>query len=94
MTRFDIRVRRKQFTQSRIERHKNYQSLLERHYEQSRKKTRGIMVLVFLVILIVAIVVAFLNRTEKPEKSTPQEPVSQLNINKTNELSKREVYRL
>lgn len=94
MTRFDIRVRRKQFTQSRIERHKNYQSLLDKHYEQSRKKTRGIMVLVFLLILIVAIVLAFLNRSEKPETSTPQEPVSELKVEKTHELNKQEVYRL
>lgn len=94
MTRFDIRVRRKQFTQSRIEGHKNYQSLLDKHYEQSRKKTRGIMVLVFLIILIVAIVLSFLNRTEKPETTTPQEPVSELKFEETHELNKKEVYRL
>jgi Na+/melibiose symporter-like transporter len=67
MTKFDIRLRRKQFTQSRIERHKNYQSLMERHYEATRKKTRGMMVMVFLVILIIAILLAFFNTQEKPK---------------------------
>lgn len=67
MTKFDIRLRRKQFTQSRIERHKNYQSLMERHYEATKKKTRGMMVMVFLVILIIAILLAFFNTSEKPK---------------------------
>ena len=35
MTKFDIRLRRKQFTQNRIERYKNYQSLMQRH-DQAR----------------------------------------------------------
>jgi len=94
MTRFDIRVRRKQFTQSRIERHKNYQSLLDKHYEQSRRKTRGIMVLVFLVILIIALVLAFFNENQEAEKPAQQEPVSELKMDKTNTTSNQEVYRL
>ena len=69
MTKFDIRLRRKQFTQSRIERHKNYQSLMERHYEATKKKTRGIMVLVILLILIIAILLAFFGTLEKPKNS-------------------------
>jgi len=76
MTKFDIRLRRKQFTQSRIERHKNYQSLMERHYEASKKKTRGIMVLIFLVILIVAILLAFFNIQEKPNIEKRKDPIS------------------
>jgi hypothetical protein len=73
MTKFDIRLRRKQFTQSRIERHKNYQSLMERHYEARRKKTRGLMVIVFLVILIVAILLAFFGTLEAPEDDKPKD---------------------
>lgn len=92
MTRFDIRVRRRQFTQSRIESHKNYESLLEKHYEQSRKKTRGVMVLVFLLILIIAILLAFFNRPSEPEKSKPEKAVSELKIDKENTIN--EVYRL
>lgn len=80
MTRFDIRVRRDKFTHSRIERHKNYQSLLDKHYELTRKKTRGVMVLVFLLILIIAILLAFFNRYEPPADKAPQEPVSEMKI--------------
>lgn len=86
MTRFDIRVRRDKFTHSRIERHKNYKSLLDKHYEQSRKKTRGVMVLVFLLILITAILLAFFNRFEAPKEEAPQEPASELRMDK--EISK------
>ena len=94
MTRFDIRVRRKQFTQSRIERHKNYQSLLNKHYEQSRRKTRGTMVLVFLVILIIALILAFFNGNQENEKPVQDEPVSELKMEKTNTTNNKEVYRL
>ena len=59
MTKFDIRLRRKQFTQNRIERHKNYQSILERHQEANKRKTRGITVLVILIIIIIATALAF-----------------------------------
>lgn len=86
MTRFDIRLRRDKFTHSRIEQHKNYQSLLDKHYEQSRKRTRGVMVLVFLLILIIAILLAFFNRYETPKEEAPQEPVSELIID--GEISK------
>jgi len=75
MTKFDIRLRRKQFTQSRIERHKNYQSLMERHYEARKKKTRGIMVLVFLVIMIIAILLAFFGTVDQPRKDKPEDKI-------------------
>jgi hypothetical protein len=94
MTRFDIRVRRKQFTQSRIERHKNYQSLLNKHYEQSKRKTRGTMVLVFVLILIIAIILAFFHESQKPETPAPEEPVSELKMDKTIKTSNQKVYRL
>jgi Na+/melibiose symporter-like transporter len=73
MTKFDIRLRRKQFTQSRIERHKNYQSLMERHYEASKKKTRGMMVVVFLLVLVIAIILAFFGTWEAPGEDKQDE---------------------
>jgi len=76
MTKFDIRLRRSQFTQTRIESHKNYQSLMERHYESSKKKTRGVMVLVILLILTIAILVALFNKPEVPIQESPIENVS------------------
>ena len=94
MTKFDIRLRRNQFTKHRIERHKNFQNLMGNYDKSSRKKTRGFMVLVFLLILIVAILLAFFNRPEEPVKSAPQEPVSELKLDKTIEPGNQEVYRL
>lgn len=76
MTKFDIRLRRKQFTQSRIERYKNYQSLMERHTQARKRKTHGIIVLAFLVILIIAILLAFFNAPDKPRDSKEKENVS------------------
>ncbi|MCK5105790.1 MAG: hypothetical protein KAR17_23365 [Cyclobacteriaceae bacterium] len=76
MTKFDIRVRRKRFTQGRIESHKNYQSLIERHYESGRKRTRGMMVLVFLVILVIAILLVFFSTTGEQKQESPKDQVS------------------
>ena len=89
MTKFDIRVRRKQFTQSRIERHKNYQSLMKRHYESGKRKTRGTMVLVFLLILIIAILLAFFNTPEKPKQESSKDKVSFNDTNLNN--NKRDI---
>ncbi len=55
MTKFDIRLRRSKFTNSRIESYKNYQSLLDKHQEYDKKKTRGIILIAGLVLIIVAI---------------------------------------
>lgn len=76
MTKFDIRLRRSRFTQTRIESHKNYQSLMERHYESSKKKTRGVMVLVILLILTIAILVAVFNNPKAPKQESPKENMS------------------
>ena len=75
MTKFDIRLRRRQFTQSRIERYKNYQSIMERHFEARKKRTRGIMVIAFLIILIVAILLAFFGTVEQPKQQPPDEQI-------------------
>lgn len=83
MTKFDIRLRRKRFTQSRIESHKNFQNLMGNYDRSSKKKTRGVMVLVFLVILIVAILLAFFNTREVKKQESPKEQVS-LNIENMN----------
>ena len=69
MTKFDIRVRRQKFTQSRIERHKVFQNLMGNYDRSSRKKTSGVIVMVFLLILIIAIMLAFFTTTEEPSKS-------------------------
>ena len=75
MTKFDIRLRRKQFTQSRIERHKNFQNLMGNYDKSGRKKTRGIIVLVILIILTIAILLAFFNRVEEPKEEQPEDQI-------------------
>ena len=75
MTKFDIRIRRKRFTQSRIERHKDFQNLLATYDRTSRKKTRGIMVLVFLMIIIITILLAFLGTMYNPENEKPRDEI-------------------
>ncbi len=95
MTKFDIRLRRQQFTQNRIERHKNYQSLMERHREANKRKTRGIMVLVFLLILIIAILLAFFSTVEEPKKEMPSEQASvQMKTNNDMKTENNRVYKL
>ncbi|MCK5208868.1 MAG: hypothetical protein KAQ79_12630 [Cyclobacteriaceae bacterium] len=75
MTKFDIRLRRKRFTQGRIERHKNFQNLMGNYDRSSRKKTRGVMVLVILLILIIAILLAFFGTIEEKKQESPKEQV-------------------
>ena len=96
MTKFDIRLRRKQFTQSRIERHKNYQSLMDQHYEAGKKKTRGIMVLVILLILVIAVLLAFFGTVDEPKKDLPKKEISHnMNNDKSNDIEKTTtVYKL
>lgn len=95
MTKFDIRLRRKQFTQSRIERHKNYQSLMEKHQESSRRKTHGVMVLVFLLILIIAILLAFFNTPEKPKQNVPKDKLGyRIDAQQSENIEVNGVYKL
>ena len=71
MTKFDIRLRRKQFTQHRIERYKNFQNLMGNYDKSSRKKTRGIMVFVIILILVIAILLAFFGKIDDQKKDVP-----------------------
>lgn len=52
---FDIRLRRKQFTEGRMQRYKNYESLMERHKSSSKKRAWGIAIVIFLLIIAIAI---------------------------------------
>jgi len=58
MTRYNIRLRRQQFTQSRIIRHKNYDSLMQRQRRYHNRKIRGVTVLAFVLILAIAVAIA------------------------------------
>lgn len=95
MTKFDIRLRRKRFTQGRIERHKNFQNLIGSYDRSSRKKTHGVMVLVILVILIIAILLAFFGTTGEQKQESPKDQVSHYDANVQNEnIEINTVYKL
>ncbi len=74
MSKIDIRLRHRQVTQGRIESHKNYKNLMELHREHSRRKTRGIMVMVFMAIMVLAVTIAIVRSCEEhpvPQTETP-----------------------
>lgn len=95
MKKFDIRVRRSQFTRSRIESHKNFQNLMGNYDRSSRKKTRGVMVLVILAILIIAILLAFFNDPEEQQQESPTDPVrTNIENSQIENIEGKEVYKL
>lgn len=71
MTKFDIRIRRMQFTQSRIERHKNFQNLIGNYDLSSKKRTKGWIMAVGFLILAIAILMAYLALDSKPKQKLP-----------------------
>lgn len=73
MTNFDIRLRRSQFTERRIQRHKNYDSLLYMHQRQHRKKIKGIVVIAFIILLALAIFIATSVLTTSKDKEQDKE---------------------
>ncbi len=74
MTRFDIRVRRNQFTQSRIDRHKNFQNLIGNYDLSSKKRTKGWVVAIGLLIWAIALLIAYFALDSKQEKKLPDSP--------------------
>ena len=64
--------------------------------KSSRKKTRGLMVLVILVILTIAILLAFFNRVEEPKKEQQDDKIGlHMEIDKTEPIDKTTtVYKL
>lgn len=94
MTKFDIRVRRRQFTRNRIESHKDFQNIMGNYDRSSRKKTRGVMVLVILAILIIALLLAFFNNPEKQKQETPNEKKhTNIENSKIINIESKEVYK-
>lgn len=85
---FDIRLRRKQFTEGRIERFKNYESLMQRHKNSSRRRARGIAIVVFIIILALVLFFSTVSISNKntsyskqlPDKEIQSEGPKSLNI--------------
>ncbi len=64
MSKIDIRFRRQQFTRGRIQQHKNYESLMERHRRSHRRKVRGIVLIAFILLLIVVLAISFFKNSK------------------------------
>ncbi len=95
MTKFDIRLRRKQFTQGRIERYKDFRNLMGNYDRSSRKRTRGFMVLVFLLILLLAVLLAFFNRPDVQKKESPKNQEQSItSLVRINDIENKTVYKL
>ena len=95
MTKFDIRIRRKQFRQGSIDRHKDFRNLMGNYDKSSRKRTRGFMVLVFLLIIILAVLLAFFNSNdEKMQESPKNQEQSITSLERTNDIENKTVYKL
>ena len=61
MTRHDIRLRRRSMTSRRIERHKNYESLLNRH-ERSNRLRKTFKAVVYILALLAIIMLIYFKR--------------------------------
>lgn len=53
MGRHEIRFRRQQMTSRRMERHKNYQDILDQH--QSQRKTRWVRIILYIIAFLVLV---------------------------------------
>jgi hypothetical protein len=73
MTRFDIRFRRERMTEGRIRSFMNYSSLMARHKRYYRRRTRGILLLVFILVLVLTLAIAWLG-TGMKQKNGPEKP--------------------
>ena len=70
MGRHEIRLRRKMMTTRRIERHKNYASLLEQHHKSQRNRTIMRWVVYVLLFLMSAMVIFYAVDKTKSKPST------------------------
>ncbi len=91
MTRFDIRVRRNKFTQSKIDRHKNFQNLIGNYDLSSKKRTKGWILAVGLLIWAIALLLAYFALDSKQKKKLPD---SQEAVSYNLKATKNTVYKL
>jgi len=77
MARHDIRIRRGQFGANRIQRHKDYSQLLNRHRKTNR--LRSIIYLILLVVVILMVIgLGYFSLTTQEEKPTKTDPPTSL----------------
>lgn len=79
MTRHDIRIRRGQFGANRIQRHKDYSQLLNRHRKNNRLRSIIFIVLLLVVILLVVGLSYFsITNKRQPKDNENAKPESSL----------------
>lgn len=79
MTRHDIRIRRGQFGANRIQRHKDYSQLLNRHRKTNRLRS-VIYIIILLVVILLVIGLGYFSVTSQEEKQNKTEtPTSWIN---------------
>ncbi|GEM_PF-3121035 len=70
MSKIDIRLRRQQFTKGRIQRHKNYGSLLEKQKNSHRRRIRGVVLLAFIFVILTVLIISLFNKSNaKPSEN-------------------------
>jgi hypothetical protein len=60
MTKFDIRFRRRQFSESRLKQHMNYDSLLARHKKRSRKRSKSVIIMIIMLALLLGMMIVIM----------------------------------
>lgn len=76
MTRHDIRIRRGQYGANRIQRHKDYSQLLNRHRKTNRLRSVIFIILLLVVILLVVGLGYFSITNQENKTKEPQTPTS------------------
>ncbi len=83
MGKHEIRLRRKSMTSRRIERHKNYAQLMDKHHKSKRLK-RVVQWLIYIFIFLVGLFAIYYSLSHKKEvQSNEQTYLTTMNVNTT-----------
>ncbi len=83
MGKHEIRLRRKSMTSRRIERHKNYAQLMDKHHKSKRLK-RVVQWLIYIFIFLVGLFAIYYSLSRKKEvQSNEQTYLTTMNVNTT-----------
>jgi len=81
MGRHEIRLRRKSMTSRRIERHKNYAQLMDKHHKSQRTK-RIVQWLIAVFLFLLGLVVVYYSLNRKQEATTKNHTQqTEINVN-------------
>lgn len=72
MTKYDIRLRKEKFVKGRIERHKNFNSLIKRRRKGVGRLLYTLMAIVMLIVVLYAIGMVILKVNDSSTKEKPK----------------------